>query len=73
MEGHRGVCKCRHHWLVKLLMLFAWVAAVGFWWVEWKGGVFLGVSAWNAQHLFRDVVIFVLLIFTTKFCGCCDK
>ena len=63
-----GGCRCCHHWVTKILVVLAWLAAIGFWWVSRSGDVIWGM---NAEHLFRDVVILTLLAFSTKFCGCC--
>jgi len=65
-----GNCKCFHHICAKILVGLAWVAAVLFFWTGWKAGLVWGVSA---EGYFRVVIIFVLLAFSTKFCGCCGK
>lgn len=50
-------------------MVLAWLAAIAFWWASWKGLVWnLDPSEW-----FAHVVVFSLLLFGTKFCGCCRK
>ena len=65
-----GNCKCGHHWCAKVLVVLAWVSAILFWWTGWKD-----VAVWgtNADGFFKAVVVFVLLAFTTKYCGCCAK
>ena len=67
---HRGNCKCFHHWVAKLLVLFAWVSGVLFFWTACRG-----VIVWGFDELlwFYSIVVFVLLAFSTKFCGCCAK
>lgn len=65
-----GNCKCFYHWIAKLLVFLAWISAVLFWWTGWKD-----VMLWetNADGFFKAVVVFILLAFSTKFCGCCRK
>lgn len=65
-----GNCKCFHHWVTKLLILFAWISAIAFWLSEWRG-----TTVWGKEsaHWFQDVVIVSLLAFGTVFCGCCGK
>ncbi len=65
MHGHH---KCGHHWLAKLLILLAWVSALGFWIVAFSDKTI--VWGMDAQQLFSNVVIFAILAFSTKFCGC---
>ncbi|MBI2064066.1 MAG: hypothetical protein HYT65_03730 [Candidatus Yanofskybacteria bacterium] len=67
---HHGNCKCFHHICAKVLVGLAWVAAVLFFWAGWKAGLVWGVSA---EGYFRVIIVFVLLAFSTKFCGCCKK
>jgi len=64
-----GNCKCFHHICAKILVVLAWLSAIGFWWASWKG------LAWNldSSEWFAHIVVFVLLAFSTKFCGCCWK
>lgn len=59
--------KCSHHLIARLLIVLAWAAAIGFWWTEWQV-----TTIWwmDAEHLFKDVIIFSLLAFGTKFCHC---
>ena len=66
----QGNCKCFHHICAKILVVLAWVAAVLFFWTGWKAGLVWNVSA---EGYFRVVVVFILLAFSTKFCGCCWK
>lgn len=67
MYGH---CKCFHHIVAKVLVVLMWLSAVAFWYVGWKDVLFWGK---DAEHWFRDVVIFGFLAFGTFFCGCCGK
>lgn len=64
-----GNCKCGHHVIAKLLMLLAWVSAILFFVSGSKGLV------WNmdVDQYFQLVIVFSLLLFGTKFCGCCWK
>lgn len=68
MHGHQ---RCGHHVLAKILVVLAWLAAIGFWWVSWTGRT--AIWGMNAEHLFRDVIILAILAFSTKFCGCYQK
>ena len=65
-----GNCGCFHHWVTKILVVLAWLSAIGFWWATKSGGFIWGM---DADHLFKDVVILSLLAYGTKFCGCCGK
>lgn len=62
-------CKCSHHFIAKIFVLLIWLSAFGFWWFSWKGG-----QIWwmDAEHFFKDVVIFGFLVFSMKFCNCCE-
>ena len=66
---HHGNCKCGHHICAKILVGLAWLAAIGFWLASWKG------MFWNLDNMgwFYHVIVFVVLAFSTKFCGCCWK
>ncbi|MEX1064066.1 MAG: hypothetical protein WD898_00565 [Candidatus Paceibacterota bacterium] len=66
MHGHN---KCGHHMVAKLLLVLAWLAALGFWLAMWKG------MFWNVEPTgwFSHVVVFSLLAFGTKFCSCYSK
>ncbi len=59
-------CRCGHHVVSKILVVLAWVAAIMFWWMEWKNG-----TMGSSQTLFSNVVILSLLAFGTRFCRCC--
>ncbi len=65
-----GVCKCGHHKIEKLMMLLAWLAGISFWVALWKDGMF-----WNVPSdvWFQHVVVFSLLMFGGRFCGCCGR
>lgn len=65
---YHGNCKCFHHGVVKALAILTWLSAFGFWWATtFKQTVF-----WmDSEHLFRDVVVLGILIFISKYCGCC--
>lgn len=65
MEGN---CECPHHWCAKVLVVLAWVAAFGFWWAAAFKQSFLWM---DANHFFKDVLIFAVLIYVSKYCGCC--
>jgi len=67
---HNVNCKCVHHWVAKILVVLAWVSAVVYCWAAWRS-----VLVWNidATQWFYHVVVFVLLAFSMKFCGCCWK
>ncbi len=65
-----GNCKCPHHMIVKLLMVLVWVSAILFWWASWK---VQSAGRLGADHLFKEVIVFTLLAFSKKFCGCCRK
>lgn len=64
-----GNYKCFHHACAKILVLLAWLSALGFWLASWKE------MFWNLDSAgwFYHVVVFVVLAFSTKFCGCCMK
>lgn len=65
-----GNCKCGHHVCAKVLMVLAWLTAIAFWWASWGGTI-----VWNldSSEWFAHVVVFSLLLFGTKFCGCCGR
>lgn len=65
-----GNCKCGHHWCAKILVVLAWVSAIAFLWASWKTTL-----VWDMDEAvwFYHVVVFTLLAFSTKFCGCCMK
>ena len=63
-------CKCFHHGLVKVMVVVAWLSAIGFWWAT----AFKQTLLWmDAEHFFKDVVMLSLLVFVSKYCGCCRK
>ena len=65
---HDSNCKCFHHGVVKVFVILAWIAALGFWWAT----AFKQSFWWmDGDHFFKDVVILVLLVYVSKFCGCC--
>ena len=67
MEGN---CKCPHHGVLKVVVVLTWLAALGFWWAT----AFKQTLFWmDASHFFMDVVIFGVLVYVSKFCGCCGK
>jgi len=65
-----GNCKCGHHVCAKILVGLAWLSAIAFWWASWNGTI-----VWNfdSSDWFAQAIVFVLLAFSTKFCGCCWK
>ena len=63
-----GNCRCHHHKISKNLMLLAWVSGILFFWGSWAGRMFWG---FDAVYWAWSVVVLVLLMKTTKFCGCC--
>ena len=65
-----GNCKCFHHVCAKILVVLAWLSALAFLWASWKTTL-----VWNldSSEWFYHVVVFALLAFSTKFCGCCMK
>ena len=65
-----GNCKCGHHVCAKILVGLAWLSAIAFWWASWKSTI---VWDLDSTELFYHVVIFGLLAFSTKFCGCCGR
>ena len=65
MEGN---CKCPHHGVVKVLVVLAWMAALGFWWATAFKTHFLWM---DGEHFFKDAILLVLLVFVSKYCGCC--
>ena len=60
-------CKCVHHVIVKILVVLAWLSAIGFL-IASKKDMFLN---YVNTDWFYHVVVFTLLAFSTKFCGCC--
>ena len=59
-----------HHVAVKVVVVLAWLAALGFWWAT----AFKQTLLWmDADHFFKDAVLLSLLAFLTKFCGCCGR
>ena len=65
-----GNCKCLHHGFVKVIAVLAWFSAIGFWWAT----AFEQTVLWmDAEHFFKDVVMLSLLVFVSKYCGCCRK
>ncbi len=65
-----GNCGCKHHLVVKVLGLLAWVAAVLFFWSSWAKSMVWG---FDASYYAWDVVVLSLLAFGSIFCGCCGK
>lgn len=66
MEGN---CKCPHHTVVKVFVALAWMSALGFWWAT----AFKTHLLWiDGEHFFKDAVLLVLLVFVSKYCGCCS-
>lgn len=65
-----GNCRCGHHVVAKILMVLAWVAAIGFWLASWKHGKVVSISA---EHYLKEVIVFSLLLFGSVFCKCCGK
>ena len=65
-----GNCKCGHHIVSKILVVLAWISAIAFWWASCKSTMVWGI---DSSTWFNHVVVFVLLAFSTKFCGCCWK
>ena len=63
-----GMCKCGHHWVEKLMMVLAWLAAIGFWLALWRDGAFWNVAS---DVWFQHVVVFSLLLFGMSWCSCC--
>ena len=61
-------CKCFHHGVVKVVVVLAWASALGFWWATAFKTHFLWM---DGSHFFMDVVIFGVLAFVSKYCGCC--
>ena len=67
MEGN---CKCFHHGVVKVVVVLAWLSALGFWWAA----AFKQTVLWmDAEHFFKDVVILSLLALVSKYCNCCRR
>ncbi len=64
-----GKCKCPHHTAIKVMLVLLWVSAVGFWWASAFKQTFLWM---DSEHFFKDVVILGVLMYMTKFCGCCE-
>lgn len=65
---HDNNCKCFHHGAVKVFMVLAGLSALGFWWATAFKTSFLWL---DGDHFYKDVVILSLLVFISKFCGCC--
>lgn len=65
---HDNNCKCFHHGVVKVFVVLAWASALGFWWATAFKTTFLWM---DSSHFFMDVVVLVLLVLSTKYCGCC--
>ena len=65
---HNGKCRCPHHWVMKLLILLAWVSGVLFFWASWASRTFWG---FDASYWAWTVVVLVLLTKTGKGCRCC--
>ena len=63
-------CKCFHHGIVKVIVILAWLSAIGFWWATAFKQTFLWM---DSSHFFMDVVIFAALAYVSKFCGCCGR
>ncbi len=64
----KGNCKCFHHGFVKILVTLAWLSAIGFWW----SSVFKQTFLWmDSSHFFMDVIVLGVLVFVSKYCGCC--
>jgi hypothetical protein len=63
------MCNCKHHWVVKIVTIFAWLMALGFLWAGWIGdGTFMGRGM---EELFQHVVVLALVVFTFSGCKCC--
>ena len=65
---HDSNCKCFHHGVVKVFVVLAWFSALGFWWATAFKTNFLWM---NGEHFFKDVVVLSLLVYVSKYCGCC--
>ena len=68
MMGHQ--CKCPHHWVAWVLTILAWIAAFGFFYVQFA---VLPLWGFDADFYFASVIILVLLPWSMKICGCCRK
>ena len=62
-----GNCSCPHHFVVKVLMLIAWIAGILFFWTSWRM-----VTVWGFESPYYAWVVVVssLLALTSKYCGC---
>lgn len=70
MDGNMmgGKCKCPHHSATKVMLALLWLSALGFWWAT----AFKTHLLWmDGDHLFKDAVLLGILMFSSKFCGCC--
>ena len=65
-----GNCKCFHHGITKVLVVLIGLSALGFWWATAFKTHFLWM---DGEHFFKDVVVLALLMFSSKFCGCCKR
>ena len=67
---YKSNCGCGHHWVPKILAVFAWVAGVVFFWAGFKG-----VAVWGYDPLFYawSVVVLAVLAWSCNYCGCCGR
>ena len=65
-----GNCKCKHHWIPRILAVLAWIAGIAFFWSGLKG-----VAVWGYDPLFYawSVVVLSLLAWSCNYCGCCGR
>ncbi len=61
-------CGCGHHWVMKILVVLAWVAGILFFWSSWAARTFWG---FDALYWGWSVVVLVLLAKTSAGCRCC--
>jgi uncharacterized membrane protein len=61
-------CGCAHHWVIRVLVVLTWVAAVLFFWSSWAARAFFG---FDALYWAWTVVILTLLAKTSGGCRCC--
>ena len=62
-------CPCPHHFIEKILVLLAWVAAIAYFWASWNDITVWGFEA--AYHLQAAIILGILSLITGRACGCC--
>lgn len=61
-------CGCKHHVVVKILVISAWLFALGFAYTGFTNGNLFNTSS---DGYFKALVVAGILVLTTGACNCC--